>query len=315
MNQHLIWCTGLLQLLFISFTAEAQEVRLSSSLHSTNYVIGDWINVHVSVDHPENTLLLWNDASLNDSSVLEKIAESKIDTIQHQGFVTENKIITFISYDSGVLRIPSITLPYQENGISSSISTTPLSIYVAGLAVDTTKSYRPIKPTFAVSVKDNRLLIYGILGVSLVMIAALYWRYRNRSGGMIFKESLLVDNRLPHEKALAALYELETGKLWERNETKQFYFQVTYIIRTYIESALLLPALDHTTSEIISSLKKHLKDNDLLNRLKRDLKMADLVKFAKAQPSVDYHLQIIETAKLLVKETSPSLALPNKDVV
>ncbi len=130
---------------------------------------------------------------------------------------------------------------------------------------------------------------------------------------MTASSEAIVDPRLPHEKALAALDQLETGKLWESNQSKQFYVQVTQIMRAYIEAGLLIPTVDHTTREIISSLKKNLKD-ELLHRLSRDLRMADLVKFAKAQPSVGDHLQIIETARRLVNETSSSESMINKEM-
>ncbi|MBA2421756.1 MAG: hypothetical protein H0V61_00830 [Chitinophagales bacterium] len=313
MNQQGICAIAFFQLLLIFLSVEAQEVRLTSSLDSTGYVIGDWINVHISIDHPQTTLVLWSETSLADSSVLERISESKIDTIQHQGFVTENKTITFIAFDSGVVRIPSIKLAYQENEINTPISTTPLSVHIAGIRVDTTQSFRPIKPTFSFEKKNDRLWLYGIPLASLLIIAILYWRYHKKRGIRTASSEAIVDPRLPHEKALAALDQLETGKLWESNQSKQFYVQVTQIMRAYIEAGLLIPTVDHTTREIISSLKKNLKD-ELLHRLSRDLRMADLVKFAKAQPSVGDHLQIIETARRLVNETSSSESMINKEM-
>src|SRR6187455_2942020 len=89
----------------------AQQVRVSASVDSINYLIGDPIAVHISVQHPFNTTVLWQPVTESDSEkIFEKLSESKVDSIVQQDFLSENKTVTFITFDTGLLRIPSFTI-------------------------------------------------------------------------------------------------------------------------------------------------------------------------------------------------------------
>ena len=94
----------------------------------------------------------------------------------------------------------------------------------------------------------------------------------------------------PIEKATAHLKTLEKKSLVERGEVKAYYSELTDIVRTYIEEAIEIPAMESTTDELIAAfkiaiVKKKLALNDeTIKNLERVLKQADLVKFAKSKP-------------------------------
>ena len=79
--------------------------------------------------------------------------------------------------------------------------------------------------------------------------------------------------------------------MWQQGEIKEYYSQLTDIARNYIEEAIEIPAMESTTSELITALKAaSLKKKMTLSQetirtcLERVLKQADLVKFAKSKP-------------------------------
>ena len=100
----------------------------------------------------------------------------------------------------------------------------------------------------------------------------------------------------PIEKATAHLKTLEKKSLVERGEVKAYYSELTDIVRTYIEEAIEIPAMESTTSELIEGLRNAAKQKKLklsaetVENLEKVLKQADLVKFAKVKP-LDFEIE------------------------
>ena len=84
--------------------------------------------------------------------------------------------------------------------------------------------------------------------------------------------------------------ELDEKLLWQNNKVKEYYSELTEIVRGYIERELKVPALEKTTDEILETLKdfndvETIKTSkETINKLKELLQEADLVKFAKSKP-------------------------------
>jgi hypothetical protein len=94
----------------------------------------------------------------------------------------------------------------------------------------------------------------------------------------------------PYDEAIYKLNELDEKLLWQNNKVKEYYSELTEIIRGYIERELKVPALEKTTDEILDMLKGF-KDaetietsEETIKKLKGLLQEADLVKFAKSKP-------------------------------
>ena len=86
------------------------------------------------------------------------------------------------------------------------------------------------------------------------------------------------------------LNELDEKLLWQNNKVKEYYSELTEIVRGYIERELKVPALEKTTDEIIEMLTDFnnaetiLTTKETIKKLKDLLQEADLVKFAKSKP-------------------------------
>jgi len=78
--------------------------------------------------------------------------------------------------------------------------------------------------------------------------------------------------------------------LWQNNEIKKYYSELTEIVRVFIEKELEIPALEITTHELVSLLSdynnpKNIKPaKETIRKLNALLQEADLVKFAKSTP-------------------------------
>ena len=92
------------------------------------------------------------------------------------------------------------------------------------------------------------------------------------------------------EEAIEKLQELDTKLLWQNNEIKKYYSELTEIVRAYIEKELKIPALEITTHELVDILSVFNKaktidaSKETIKKLNALLQEADLVKFAKSTP-------------------------------
>jgi uncharacterized protein (UPF0335 family) len=64
-----------------------------------------------------------------------------------------------------------------------------------------------------------------------------------------------------HVVALQKLEQIRTEKIWQHGQIKQFYTDITDVIREYLEKGYDINAMELTTDEIVALVKKN-KDLD-----------------------------------------------------
>ena len=92
-------------------------------------------------------------------------------------------------------------------------------------------------------------------------------------------------------------------RLWQSGEVKEHYTLLTGILREYLERRYGVNALEQTTDEILQQLSYLQLSDDLITDTEQLLSVADLIKFAKADPGVDIHAATIERVRRFVRET------------
>ncbi len=243
---------------------------------------------------------------------LEVIRNYLIDTVRKDSKYELIKRYGLTQFDSGRYVIPKMTvLINKKTFLSDSIS-----VDVKDVLVDTLKQKMyDIKPISQVKNPSSNWWKY-ILGILLlvgigVLVYYLLKKYQKKKAEeLVFKT--------PIEKAIGMLKILETKQLWQKGEIKNYYSELTDIARDYIEEVIEIPAKESTTSELIASLRKASNDKKLkftkqsLSNLENVLKQADLVKFAKVQPSDN---QIEEDYKRIEKSIiSLHQSIPTEEV-
>ena len=87
---------------------------------------------------------------------------------------------------------------------------------------------------------------------------------------------------LPHEKALQKIEKIKSKHLSASTDQKEYYTELTDILRQYLEDRFGIKAKEMTSSEIIYRLEKEKKeDGSMVEELREVFQTADLVKFAK----------------------------------
>jgi len=251
---------------------------VKAEIDTTNIRIGEQFQLKISVDETQNVII-----PKIQLKGLEVIDSTRIDTIKNS--LIRRYILT--GFDSGAFYIPQQQI-FVKN---QAFLTDSLLINIATIAIDTTKVKKfPIK-----SIKkepytfdDFRIYIYLILAILAIIGFWIYWfviRKRKET-----EDAPTYRTLPPFEEAILRLNELDEKLLWQNNKIKEYYSELTEIVRGYIERELKVPALENTTDEVLAMIKdfKNLDSietsKETIKKLKDLLREADLVKFAKSKP-------------------------------
>jgi hypothetical protein len=116
----------------------------------------------------------------------------------------------------------------------------------------------------------------------------------------------------PWQNALQSLNLLDSKKLWQQGKIKEYYTELTDIIRHYLHQQHAIEAMEMITSEILEAYDKaglHADARVLLSEL---LMQADFAKFAKALPEKNENEQSIIIARQFIEVTKPVPNLPEE---
>ena len=265
-------------LFFLVTFGFAQNPVVNSQVETSSIRIGEQFQFKISVNGTENVIL-----PKMVLKGLEIIDSAKVDTINNM--LIQKYILT--GFDSGAFYIPQ-----QEVFVrNQAYFTDSLLINVATVEIDTTKIKKyPIK-----SIKsepyvfdDFKMYIYLLLAaLAIIGFWIYYFVIRKRK---VQEEKPLYKMLPPFEEAIYKLNELDSKLLWQNNHVKEYYSELTEIVRNYIEREMQVPALEKTTDEIIEMLRDFQNANTIntsketIKKLKELLQEADLVKFAKSKP-------------------------------
>lgn len=254
---------------------------------------------------------------------LEVLESYKVDTVKKGDRYELIKKYGLTQFDSGKYTIPRI--PIIING--KTVYSDSLAIEISDVKVDTLKQKMyDIKDIATVKSPMGNWWIYVLVVIGLIGLGFLiFYLLKNRKPKA--KVEVIV-YKTPIEKATTLLQQLESKELWQKGAVKDYYSELTDIVRNYIEEEIKIPAMESTTSELIEGLRKAAKQkklklsNDTVENLEKVLQQADLVKFAKVTP-MDYEIEedkkrisntIVTIHKSIpeVVETEDELALWNE---
>ena len=106
----------------------------------------------------------------------------------------------------------------------------------------------------------------------------------------------------PKERALRELATLLARDLIARNQVKEFYLELTMIVRRYIERRHKIRAPEQTTEEFLADVSRDPRFGpDVVKKLRDFLQAADLVKFAAYQPPAGAIDNATTTAKVYIE--------------
>lgn len=287
--------------------ANAQDAGVKASIDTRQITIGDPVRLFLEASHaPGRDRLEWTAIpdSFNHLEVLEK---GKIDTLHNGGTTTYRQKVLITGFDSGRFTIPAFAFSViPADGSPYLIHTDSFQLDVSTVAVDTSQPFKAIKGIMEVQ-SSWRDYIWWIIGglVLAGLLAFTIWYFRKNRKTPIPARQPAAPPETPQQKALRLLGELEKKQLWQTGRIKDYYSELTDILREYIEGRFRMPAMELTTDEFMQNVERHRELSRFQELLAGVLSTADLAKFAKAKPLPAEHISALENTRQFIVNTKP----------
>ena len=290
------------------FFANGQIIKVNAQFDSSAMWIGDQMRLRVEMERQSDVRVefpAWLEALPRSIEVLDIYPVDSMQTSDGMFHYFQEVLIT--SFDSGRHVLPPLRFPFVIDGIVDTIATRPAYLYVYRIPLEEEDGITDIKPIYELPVgwADIFPWVWRIW-LSLLVVAliafGIYAYNRRRNNQPIFGAPKPADP--PHIVALRELDRLRGEKLWQTNRTKDYYIRLSDVVRNYIEGRFGVAAMEMTSDEILAGLQNvGFEDNNLVGRLSKLFTLADLVKFAKAQPLPDENETSMLDGYLFVNNT------------
>lgn len=273
-------------------------------------IIGDPVNVWLEVQTKSSEDKIEWPSFKEELHGLEWVEKGKIDTIEQKDTFLLRQKLTLTAFDSGQYYIPSFMVVVTPKGEAPQIfHTDSFPVNVQTLPVDTTQGFKPIKGIMEVKSSwldywKPALLVLAVLVVIFLIIFYFIKKKKRKE-----PEITQVSPEKAHERALRLLTELKAQNLGASGKVKEYYNQLSIILRNYFENRFGIAAMEQTTDELLSKTHKMRDMKPFRKELRMILQIADLAKFAKAEPlpedqeaCMDAAIQIVQQTKLITEE-------------
>jgi len=282
----------------------AQEITVTASSDTSDYMIGDQIQYSLIITMNKNVYIInpfFRD-SLKNIDVLGINGPTPEETETSK---TVKYLCVLSRYDSAQVTIPPIKVEYRTKGDSTlkTVLSNSVSFNIHRMDVAMQEEIKDIKPP--IKLFDYLFLVYILIAFAILSVLVYYFIYRKyfkkkKEEVAIKKEEKL----LSHQLALRKLEQLDKEKLWQNGFIKDYHSKITDIIREYFEKQFGIPALERTTTESLNLLSKHPLGVKVLDITTQFFNNADLVKFAKFTPLEIVNNEMMTQAKHIVKRTA-----------
>ena len=282
--------------------------QLSVSTDTSSAAIGDLIKFRIQTKFLGDNYLVIPQTQFNEPLELRQL----------EPLYNENGKITGMDYilsvwDTGKVVIPAIAVNVfkPDSTLDFVMNTDSLEITVLSMVTKTgSQSMRPIKGPVPVSRRwpvTTIILVLLLVGI----LYGLYVIYGKRIPTEHIEIETARSSRPADKMALEKLNHLKDSTYLQRGEIKEFYVQLSYILREYVENSVYIKTLEMTTEEIKQYRSAIPFDRDQLGIWMDILHRADLSKYAKSDPEKLICHKDLAAGKTFVKNTVPSWKIQN----
>jgi hypothetical protein len=287
--------------------------RVSSEVDTTYIKIGEQIKFKVIVEADSTAQVIFPEGQT--FSPLETVEAFATDTTRTNDRLTLAKTYALTQFDSGSYKLPTQRIEINGQGFF----TDSLQINVATVIVDTlAQKMFDIKPLIEVEKSYSDWWKWlSVIVIVLLIIGGLLYVFVLRKKPLTEEEKVAL--LPPYDRALMELKKLENSKYLIQDEYKQYYSELTDIVRSYLEEDVHVTALESTTDQLIDKLELMTDagvlelDKETILQFKRILQTADLVKFAKSKPETSVAEQDRKSIEQIVIKTHDALPEPTEE--
>lgn len=303
------------------FASAAPKMSVKAKLDSTVILMGKIARLEVTIDQPHGVkghfplfanVLEKGYVSVCKDSV-ELRAPLKPDTTVNGAMERIVFTIPVQTFDSGFYQLPELDyVSGLDTARSNAVSLKVLPVIVqANEPIDDYANVaKPENSSILDSLPDWLYYYWWAVLIGLGLIGGLIWLYRRykREGSLLPKKP----EPTPYEMAMRNLVELKGKKLWQQGQEKEYFTELTDILREYMYKRFGINALEMTSREIMQALKENAETKDKRAYMRQILSLSDFAKFAKVRPLPEDSEAAYDNAVKFVRETKPVDPDPNE---
>ena len=270
-----------LLLIITPLSGQTQNLNEFSTVDSLQ--VGDTFDFSITLDKNQE----YDEIAFPDSSHLSgtfEIRSRKQFKLSEYKDSVYYELQFFGTVDTLIPKLPVQLISEQD---TTTLYTNPVPIGFSSILAGSDESLRPLKPIFEFA----RAWWPYLLGFLILAIAAYYgyqyylqWQEQQQD-----EKKRPTFTPTPFQNPLKefrkSITQLENAELSTQEDYKAFYSDLGDAIRQYYESLYNLPALESTSGELLNMLRHGSIDQDLIDDTRAVLQEADMVKFAKFNPT------------------------------
>jgi len=262
-------------------------IEIETSVDKAEIYIGDLITYKVSITYDSAYELIPPPLGANLGSFDVKDYQSDIITKLDDGRIRSDNIFKLSTFTTGDYVIPPIPAIFNLNDGSRKAllsEAVPIKVQSLLLNVDDSTDINPLKAQFEFQRDYTMYYVWGsVIFLALLIAAYFIWRFLRKRKEYVKP----VDPRKPWEISFEQLALLKQKNLINDKLYKQYYIELTEIIRSYLQKIYQINVLDMTTEEFLEVFSKQELPGGLYTQTESFLKHADLIKFAKFIPETE----------------------------
>ena len=277
----------------------------TATLDTNSILIGDQIKLNISVEFEENESYSWplfTDTVFKKVEILKRGERIETKTETTKVFSQQ---LTITSFDSGSYYIPPFVFNENKktNGLLLNVNTIiitdsskmiDISVPIIGTEEDFTEE------ELSEMRKEKWNIFFIIIAALLLYLLVYYLIKKYKKEGIILKPK----NKIAaHITALNKLQNLKKEKLWQKGELKEYYSEISTIIREYTELRFGFNALELPTSDILLKLTQHKIEEEIIQDVGMILKRSDNIKYAKGFSMEEENKQTMNLSVDFIKKT------------
>lgn len=285
--------------------AQKSNITIESRVDKSRITIGDLITYTLTVRHaPEIEV---KEIPIAANLGMFEVRDYKVhDPKQEDNQIMQQYDYVISTFETGEFVIPSLEARYTSKGDTTErkLQTEEIKIFVDSMKPSETGDIKDIKPPVEIPRNYRQLIIISAIVVGLIALALfIYLLVKRHKAG----QSLLARRPKPprpaDEVALEALEALLQKNLIGQGHVKQFYIEISEIIRRYIEGRFDIIALEMTTYQLLLQMRQRDLESQHIDMMTEFMELSDLVKFAKYFPVASEHEKIVRLAYDFVHQT------------
>ncbi len=266
------------------FVKSNAQVTVEAKLDSAGIFIGQRIGLtlEVSADTKKQVELPEWDSLQQVVPGLEFVKAEKADT----SYLNDGKRMVlsrryyFTSFDSALYLIPAFDVKVDGKEYHSKrVALKVLTFEIDTLHADSIFGIKEeLAPPFDWA--EWRQVIWSAVAALLIAGLLAYVIYRLKTNKPIIRRIRNKKRMAPHKVAMQKIEQIKEEKMWQSEDSKEYYTQLTDTLRNYIKERYGFNAMEMTSYEIIQKLQE-VNDEEAIAELRELFQTADLVKFAK----------------------------------